>query len=247
MFFQPLEQFEVILGFKLSFFFFETIITNSFKFFFLIIMLWACINFFFYFKLYIIPTSFQLFLAFIYKFILLLLIEQAGLKSVNFFVFIFTLFFFILFSNFIGLIPFAFTLTSHILVTFSLGLPIIIGLTLLGFSMQGIHFLDLFMPKDVNKIIVPLLIIIEIVSYISRGFSLSIRLFANIMSGHTLLNILSSFIFMLFTVNKLLLIITFLVVFAICILEIALAFLQAYVFAVLTSIYLSDSLNSVAH
>jgi len=175
------------------------------------------------------------------------LIEQAGLKSVNFFVFIVTLFFLILFSNFLGLIPFCFTLTSHILITFSLGFSIIVGLTLLGFAYQGLHFLQLFMPKDVSIVIVPLLIVIEIVSYISRGFSLSIRLFANIMSGHTLLNILSSFIFMLFNVNKFLMVITFLVVFAICFLEIALAFLQAYVFSVLTCIYLSDSLNITHH
>lgn len=197
--------------------------------------------------MYFLPSSFHFLLSSLYIFLNNLLVGQATKKSNVFFVFVSTLFLFILASNYLGMVPMGFTLTSHILITLVLGLSIISGLTIIGFIYQGIYFLKLFIPQDVNIVLVPLLIVIEVVSYISRGFSLSIRLFANLMSGHTLLSILSNFIFMLIKVNKVLMVLTFLVVFAIVILEIALAFLQAYVFTVLTSIYLNDSINGGSH
>jgi ATP synthase subunit 6 len=152
-----------------------------------------------------------------------------------------------LFCNLLGLFPFGFTVTSHIIVTFTLSFSIIVGLTIIGFREQKLHFLNLFIPKDVSKIMVPLLVVIEVVSYISRAFSLAIRLFANLMSGHTLLNILSTFVLKLLNKNILFGILPFILVLAICFLEICLAFLQAYVFMVLTCIYLSDSLYEVSH
>jgi len=147
----------------------------------------------------------------------------------------------------LGLLPFGFTITSHIIVTFTLSFSVVLGLTIIGFREQKLHFLNLFVPRDVSKIMVPLLVVIEVVSYISRAFSLAIRLFANLMSGHTLLNILSTFVLKLLKKNVLFGILPFILVLAICFLEICLAFLQAYVFMVLTCIYLTDSLYEAAH
>lgn len=178
---------------------------------------------------------------FFYKFILNVLISQVGKRGQGYFVYISTLFFFILFSNIIGLIPNSFTVTSHIILTFMLGSTTIIGLTVIGFIKQKWHFLELFVPKGVPSVLLPLLVLIEIVSYIARGFSLSIRLFANLMSGHSLIHILLFFIIKIFKYNYLMGVIGLLLISVIFLLEIGISFLQAYVFAVLVSIYLKDS------
>ena len=180
---------------------------------------------------------------FIYKFILNILISQAGKKSQQYFVYILTLFYFILLSNMIGLIPDSFTLTSHIFLTFLFGSISIIGLTIIGFIKQKLHFLQLFVPKGVPKFLLPLLILIEIVSYIARGFSLSIRLFANLMSGHSLIHILLFFIIKIFKANFFFGYFALILISIIFLLEIGISFLQAYVFAVLVSIYLNDSFD----
>lgn len=158
-----------------------------------------------------------------------------------------SIFFFILLSNFIGLIPFFFTVTSHVLVTFMLGFCTILGLTIIGFIKQKLRFLELFVPKGVPKMLLPLLVIIEVVSYISRGFSLSIRLFANLMSGHSLLHILLFFMTKILKNSVLVGLIGLALITAIFILELGIAFLQAYVFIVLISIYLKDSYGLASH
>ena len=178
---------------------------------------------------------------FIYNFILNIIITQVGKRGQVYAVYVTTLFFFILFSNFLGLIPFSFTVTSHITLTFMLGGSTVIGLTIIGFIKQKLHFLDLFVPKGVPNALLPLLISIEVVSYIARGFSLSIRLFANLMSGHSLIHILLFFITKIIKFNFILGLIGLFLIFIIFILEIGISFLQAYVFAVLVSIYLKDS------
>lgn len=178
---------------------------------------------------------------FIYNFILNIIITQVGRRGQIYVIYITSLFFFILLSNFIGLIPFSFTVTSHITLTFMLGASTVIGLTIIGFLKQKLHFIDLFIPKGVPKILLPLLISIEIVSYIARGFSLSIRLFANLMSGHSLIHILLFFITKIIKFNFLLGLIGLFLILIIFLLEIGISFLQAYVFAVLVSIYLKDS------
>jgi ATP synthase subunit 6 len=122
-----------------------------------------------------------------------------------------------------------------------LGFSTVVGLTILGFMKQKLVFLNLFVPKGVPAALLPLLVLIEIVSYVSRGFSLAIRLFANLMSGHSLLHILLFFTTQLFTVSFLVGILTLALISAIFLLEIGIAFLQAYVFVVLISIYLKDS------
>lgn len=178
---------------------------------------------------------------FIYNFILNILITQVGKRGQSYILYINSLFFFILLSNFIGLIPYSFTVTSHITLTFMLGGCSVFGLTIIGFLKQKLHFLELFIPRGVPKILLPLLIFIEVVSYIARGFSLSIRLFANLMSGHSLIHILLFFITKIIKFNFIFGLIGFFLILIIFLLEIGISFLQAYVFAVLISIYLKDS------
>ena len=194
-------------------------------------------------KLKLLPTTIiqYLYETFFYKFLLNVVVSQTGKRGSEYFIYVATLFFFVLLSNLIGLIPSSFTLTSHIVLTFMLGFSTVVGLTILGFQKQKAHFLHLFVPKGVPAALLPLLVLIEIVSYVSRGFSLAIRLFANLMSGHSLLHILLFFTTQLFTINFIVGILTLALISAIFLLEIGIAFLQAYVFVVLISIYLKDS------
>ena len=147
---------------------------------------------------------------------------------------------FILFCNMVGMLPYSFTVTSHIIVTFTLAAIIFIGVTIIGFIKHGVKYLELFVPKGVPMVLLPIIIIIEIISYLSRPVSLTVRLFANMMAGHTMLKVFGGFVISLgllggwvplgFSV-------------ALTGLEILVAFLQAYVFAILTCIYLNDALN----
>jgi F-type H+-transporting ATPase subunit a len=201
---------------------------------------------------YIIPHPMQAISEFFYEFIAVTVNQQAGKQSQKIFPLFFVLFLFILFSNLIGLVPFSFTVTAHIFHTFSLSLSIIIALTIIGFLKHKIKFLNLFVPSGAPSFLIPLLIIIEIISYVSRAFSLAIRLFANMMSGHTLLNIIASFAVIMLVVqfHKLSFglmihyissIVPLIMISGIFFLELGIAFLQAYVFIVLVAIYLNDS------
>lgn len=181
-----------------------------------------------------------------FKFVLDILVSQVGKRGQAYVIYVATLFYFILFSNLIGLIPFSFTITSHISLTFMLGASTIIALTIIGFYKQHLHFLELFVPKGVPQALVPLLVVIEVISYVARGFSLAIRLFANLMAGHSLLHILLLFITKIFKFNYIFGFIGLIIILAIFLLEIGISFLQAYVFIVLVSIYLKDSFE-VAH
>ncbi len=171
--------------------------------------------------------------------------SQNGWKGQKFFVFFLTIFLFILISNFLGMLPFGFTITSHIFQTFALGAGVILSITILAFSRNGLYWIKFFFP-DLPIFILPLFSFIEVVSYISRAFSLSIRLFANLMSGHTLLHILTGFILKIGSKNIVfffLSLIPFFLISAIIILEMVIAVLQAYVFVNLFAIYLKDSYN----
>jgi F-type H+-transporting ATPase subunit a len=140
----------------------------------------------------------------------------------------------------IGMLPYSFTVTSHIIVTFMLAATVFIGVTIIGFIKHGIKYLELFVPKGVPIILLPLIIVIEIISYLSRPVSLSVRLFANMMAGHTMLKVFGGFVISLGLLGGWLPL-GFSV--ALTGLEILVAFLQAYVFAILTCIYLNDALN----
>ena len=166
--------------------------------------------------------------------------DTAGSKGKPYFSFVFTLFVFILFCNMIGMLPYSFTVTSQIIVTFVLAAIIFIGVTIIGFIKHGIKYLELFVPKGVPIVLLPLIIVIEIISYLARPVSLSVRLFANMMAGHTMLKVFGGFVISLGLLGGWLPL-GFSV--ALTGLEILVAFLQAYVFAILTCIYLNDALN----
>jgi F-type H+-transporting ATPase subunit a len=192
----------------------------------------------------VIPTRFQSLVELIYKFVVQTLKQQAGQGAVLYFPLIFLAFIFILFANLIGLLPLGFTTTGHIAVTFTIAFGFNLGFFILGFVKHGIGFLKFFVPSDAPKPLLPLIIVIEVVSYALRTFSLAIRLFANMMAGHTLLFILSSFILaFLHSSYAIFALFPFILVLAVIGLEVGIAFLQAYVFMVLLSIYLNDSLN----
>ena len=188
----------------------------------------------------IIPTKIQLIAELSYTFVSKMINNIAGPKGKPYFPFIFTLFMFVLFCNMIGMLPYSFTVTSHIIVTFALAAIIFIGVTIIGFIKHGVGYLKLFVPSGVPLILLPFIIIIEIISYLSRPVSLSVRLFANMMAGHTMLKVFGGFVISLGIIGGWLPL-TFTV--ALTGLEILIAFLQAYVFAILTCIYLNDALN----
>jgi len=193
---------------------------------------------------YLFPNKWVLFFENIYSFLANTFKEQVGYRGQRYFPFISTLFFFIILMNLMGMIPYEGAISSQAIFSLTLSFLVFCVLTVIGFLRQKGRFLYLFVPpKGIPLILVPLLIAIEIVSYLSRGISLGVRLFANIMAGHTLLFIFSGFIF---SVNGFIGFSIFIIVFLISCLEFMIALLQAYVFFVLTLIYFRDSIE-VAH
>nr|NP_066326.1 ATP synthase F0 subunit 6 [Malawimonas jakobiformis]AAG13693.1 ATP synthase F0 subunit 6 [Malawimonas jakobiformis] len=246
MFISPLEQFQIISLIPIEIFNMNISFTNSSLMMMLALFLIitsfnrAIIN------NKIIPVRKQAVVESIYEFVYNLVNENIGEKGNKYFPFIFILFIFILTLNLIGMIPYSFTVTSHIIVTFFLSLSIFIGVTIIGFMHHKIHFFSFFLPAGSPVVLAPFLVVIELISYTSRAFSLAIRLFANMMSGHSLLKILAGFSWTMLSAGGLfyvLQLIPLIVVFLITGLEIGIAFLQAYVFVVLTCIYLNDSIN----
>ncbi len=175
-----------------------------------------------------------------YEFIAGMIRDNVGSEGRKYFPFIFSLFMFTLFANLIGLIPYAFTFTSHIAVTFSMALFVFLGVTIIAIARHGLHFFSFFLPSGVPVVMAPVLVPIEVLSYLSRPISLSIRLFANMMAGHTMMKVFAGFIIPLgilggwapLTVDV-----------ALTAFELLVAFLQAYVFTVLTCLYLNDAIH----
>ena len=188
----------------------------------------------------IVPTKIQLLTEISYTLVSKMISDTAGSKAKPYFPFVFSLFMFVLFCNMLGMLPYSFTVTSHIIVTFALAAVIFVGVTIIGFVNHGVGYLKLFIPSGVPLFLLPLIVIIEIISYLSRPVSLSVRLFANMMAGHTMLKVFGGFVISLGIIGGWLPL-SFTV--ALTGLEILIAFLQAYVFAILTCIYLSDALN----
>ena len=188
----------------------------------------------------IVPGKFQIISEMLYNFISKMISDTAGKKAKPYFSFIFSLFVFVLFCNMVGMLPYSFTVTSHIIVTLAFAMFIFVGVTILGFVIHGFKYLKIFVPSGVPMVLLPIIMIIEIISYLSRPVSLSVRLFANMMAGHTMLKVFGGFVISLGLVAGWLPL-TFSV--ALTGLEILVAFLQAYVFAILTCIYLNDALN----
>jgi F-type H+-transporting ATPase subunit a len=188
----------------------------------------------------LIPNKMQLISELFYNFIAKMISDTAGSKAKPYFPFIFSLFMFVLFCNMLGMLPYSFTVTSHIIVTLLMAIFIFIAVTVIGFIKHGFGYLKLFVPSGVPIVLLPLITVIEIISYLSRPVSLSVRLFANMMAGHTMLKVFGGFVISLGVIGGWLPL-SFSV--ALTGLEILVAFLQAYVFAILTCIYLNDALN----
>ena len=187
----------------------------------------------------IIPGRWQSIAELSYQFVSDLIRDTVGPEGRRYFPIIFTLFMFILFGNLLGMIPFSFTFTSHIIVTFAMAIVVFIAVTILGFAKHGTHFFHFFVPPGSPVWMWPLLIPIEVISYLSRPISLSVRLFANMLAGHTLLKVIAGFIGVLGVAG----IFPLALVVALTGLEILIAFLQAYVFAILTCLYINDALH----
>jgi ATP synthase subunit 6 len=241
----PFEQFSIfIIGTTL---FENIIITNYILYAFiclgLITLLFVIVPNLFPFKFFS-SYGWQSILERLYLFVFDFINQQVGLIAQKFLPLFFNLFVFILVANFVGLVPFSFTLTSHIMLTFMLSFSVFMGLTLYAIHYQP-NFFELFIPQGVPGALKPFLFVIELISYVSRTFSLAIRLFANMMSGHVLLYILTGFCAFLVSDfssigGHFIAVIPFILITAILVLEIGIAFLQAYVFCILVSIYLGD-------
>ena len=186
-----------------------------------------------------IPGRWQILAELSYEFIARLVSDNIGKDGKPYFSFIFTIFMFVLFGNFLGMLPYSFTFTSHIAVTLSMALVIFVLVTIIAFLKHGTRFFSFFLPAGVPIFLAPLMIVIEVISYFTRPFSLSIRLFANMMAGHTLLKVVGGFVFPLGILGF----IPLAGLVAITGLEFLIAFLQAYIFTILTCIYINDAIN----
>jgi F-type H+-transporting ATPase subunit a len=194
----------------------------------------------------VVPGRLQSIAEVSYEFVANTVRSSAGTEGMKFFPFVFTLFMFVLFANLIGLIPYSFTVTSQLIITATLALTVFFIVVGYGFWKNGLHFLNLFVPKGVPKAILPAIVVIELLSFLSRPVSHSVRLFANMLAGHITLQVFAGFIVMLAGFGVLGWFgaaLPFLLVIMLTALEFLVAFLQAYVFAILTCIYLNDAIH----
>ncbi len=189
----------------------------------------------------LVPTRLQSMAEVIYEFMAKTVRDACGPEGMKYFPFIFTIFIFVFFANVLGIIPGSFTSTSHISVTFALALTVFVFVTLVGFKTQGVGYLRMFVPEGVPLLLLPLIVVIEVVSYLMRPVSLSVRLFANMLAGHILLKVFAGFVLGLGLVGGWAPL-AFMVGFTGF--ELGIAALQAFIFALLSCIYLNDALHS---
>jgi F-type H+-transporting ATPase subunit a len=248
MIFTPLEQFQIISLIPLNFFFFDFSLTNL-----LLISLFTLLLFFFLVifssknnSFFFIPHIWQYFLEIINETVTTLLYDNINKEGEKYFPFIAVIFTFIILVNLIGLAPYSFTVTSHLIITLTMSFSIFIGINIICIKIHGKNILSLFLPSNTSFGLALLLIPIEFVSYIFKPISLGVRLFANLMAGHTLLKVIIGFSWSMLLLENFLSIfhiIPVLVVVLLFGLELGVALIQAYVFTILTCIYLNDSVN----
>lgn len=245
----PLEQFEVVSFININaplLGYFNLALTN--------LGLYSIVTFFVVLGLHLIanneaklvPSNWSISLETSHASILNMVKSQIGSANEKYLPFIYSLFFFILISNLIGNVPYNFAIGTSVIVSLGLSVTIFIGVTLLGLARHRLHFFAFFVPAGTPGILVPLLILIEFISYIARAFSLGVRLFANLVAGHALLKILSGLLAKLFLAGILVAVVTlvpFAIFTALVGLEIAVSFIQAYVFCLLTCSYLKDAID----
>ena len=195
----------------------------------------------------LVPGRLQSLAELSYEFVANTIDQTAGKAGMRFFPLVFSLFMFVLVANLIGLIPYTFTVTSHIIVTFALAMLVMTVVVGYGFMKHGLGFLKLFVPHGVPGYILPLVVLIEVISFLSRPISLSVRLFANMLAGHITLKVFAGFVTMLSAAlgagGLVIGILPLGMTIAITALEFLVAFLQAYVFTILTCIYLNDAIH----
>ena len=194
----------------------------------------------------LVPNRLQSVAEMSYEFVASTLRSSAGSEGMRFFPFVFSLFMFILVANLLGMFPYFFTVTSHIIVTFAMAMLVMLTVVIYGLMKNGLGFFKLFLPSGVPVFLIPLVSMIEVISFLSRPISLSVRLFANMLAGHITLKVFAGFVVSLGTfgfVGWLGAVLPFAMTIALTALEFLVAFLQAYVFAVLTCMYLNDALH----
>jgi|TARA_E500000081_G_scaffold152616_1_gene185161 F-type H+-transporting ATPase subunit a len=242
----PVEQFTIKTLYDINLMGIDVSFTNASLFMFLSIF---CSIGFLYFgarKQSLVPNRIQCLVEMSYEFVANMVKENAGKGSQAYFPFVFTLFMFILFGNLLGMIPYSYTFTSQIAVTFTLAAIIFVGVTLIALFKHGFKFFTYFFPSGVPIALAPLLIPIEIISYFIRPISLSVRLFANMLAGHTMMKVFAGLIIMMGSAGGLLKIgavLPLLAVIGLTGLEFLVAALQAYVFSILTCMYLHDAIH----
>lgn len=194
----------------------------------------------------LVPSRWQSAAEMTYEFVAGTLRESAGSEGMRFFPFVFSLFMFILVANLWGMFPYFFTVTSHIVITAAMATAVILTVIVYGLWRHKLHFFKLFVPSGVPAVLLPFIVVIEVLSFVSRPISLSIRLFANMLAGHITLKVFAGFVVALGSagfVGILGAVLPLLAAVALTALEFLVAALQAYVFAILTSLYLNDALH----
>lgn len=238
--FDPMHQFEIIRLIPVEIFGVDASFTNSSLFMVIAVILISGFIIFSMSGRALVPGRMQSVSELGYEFVANMVRMNIGSAGQRYFPLVFSLFMFVLVLNMIGMVPYAFTVTSHIIVTFALAIMIFLGVTVLGVVLHGFGFLKFFVPSGVPAALLPLLVVIEVISYLTRPISLSVRLFANMMAGHTMLKVFASFVVGMGIIGGWAPL-AFMVVFTG--LEVMIAFLQAYVFAILTCIYLNDAIH----
>ncbi|MGC9954941.1 MAG: F0F1 ATP synthase subunit A [Rhizomicrobium sp.] len=247
---KPMEQFEIhrigppmhVFGYDISF-------TNQALFMFIVVAAVTLVLTLAMSRRRLVPSRAQSMAEVSYEFVAGMIRSTSGDEGMVFFPFVFTIFMFVLFSNFLGLIPGAFTVTSQIVVTFALAATVMLTVIIVGFARHGLGFFKLFVPKAPFYLLI-LLVPIEVISFLTRLVSLSVRLFANMLAGHTMLAVFAGFVVALGAAGGILSALSIAPLFfivAIMMLELLVAFLQAYVFAILTCIYLNEALHLHDH
>jgi F-type H+-transporting ATPase subunit a len=245
----PLEQFEVtnLIGINAPILgFFNLTLTNLALYSIVLLLLTLGLHFVSSNNRKLVPSKWSIALESSFASVNTMVRDQIGTANEVYLPFIYSLFFFIIIANLTGNVPYNYTITTSIVVSLGLSLTIFIGVTILALSIHKVRFFSFFIPSGTPLALVPLLVLIELISYLARAVSLGVRLFANIMAGHTLMKILSTFLFQMFSSSILVAVLTlipFALFTAIIGLEIGVSFIQAYVFSILTCSYLKDAID----
>jgi F-type H+-transporting ATPase subunit a len=245
----PLEQFEVVslLSFNAPIFgYFTLSLTNLALYSILILFLILGLHYMGNNETKLLPSKWSIALESLFSSINSMVREQIGTSNEIYLPFIYSLFCFVLFANLVGNIPYSFVITTSAIVCLSLSITIFIGVTILGLSIHKLNFFSFFIPSGCPPMLIPMLAVIEFISYVARAASLGIRLFANMFAGHSLMKILSTFLYQMFSSSIIMFILTlipFTIFVALCGLEVAVSLIQTFVFCLLVSSYLKDAIE----